>query len=812
MSTARAAALAFLTAFVTLFTQVLVHRVVSAKLVNNYAFLVIALTMLGFAFSGVILSRSLPALLARWNEAAAAAGALFVLSLLGACAVFYRAPFAEAMLISRAGYMRDFLRTMPLALLFAVPFAFCGLILGALLSAPRIDARRVYFWDLLGSALGAFAVIPAISRWGAEASVLGGAALLLGGTSLLFRPRRLPGRGLAALAALAIAVAALAPGRVFALRYPAGSYLSATRDPASGVVLEYVAWDPVARIEVTRIPVPDPRTAFYPALLGTRPELHRRIQRILTQNNNAFTYAFAYDGTPESLRGTEETIYAAAYEAAAAPRPKSLVIGVGGGFDVLTALYYDASSVTGIEVNAATLDILTRVYRDYFGPWVRDPRVRLVYGDGRHVLARSPERYDVIQLSGVDSASGTPAAAHVFSESYLYTGEAFDVFLAHLTEAGILNVVRPEHFPPREALRVVTTAVGALRRAGAQRPADHVVTLTTPSGHLTATLVKRTPFTPAEVERLARWSSPSPFFRISYAPGPAGRPGNVYQAFLASADPRREQAFLAAYPFQIVPVDDDRPFFFRYSCWSHLFSRDPLVLGTVPVMETAVTLLTALIGAAVAFGVWLPLRLLEGRGLRQPQAGRYGLFCAGIGLGYLAVEIALIQKFGLVLGHPNYALSVVLAALLLTTGLGSLYSRMLLSAFSNMRFVAFALAAVVLGEYFLALPRLGDLVGLPFALRVAIVFALVTPIGLCLGVFFPSALEQLKARSPAFVPWAWGLNGMFSVLAPVWAVAVSMTWGMSALLVGSLPVYLLASLALPEPEPAPRSLAVDLVV
>jgi spermidine synthase len=621
---------------------------------------------------------------------------------------------------------------------------------------------------------------------------------------------RLAGRGLAALAVIGIAFAALAPGRVFALRYPAGSYLSTTRDPASGVVLEYAAWDPVARIEVTRIPVPDPRTAFYPAFLGTRPELHRRIERILTQNNNAFTYAFAYDGTRESLRGTEETIYAAAYEAAAAPRPRALVIGVGGGFDVLTALYYDASSVTGIEVNAATIDILTRVYRDFFGPWVRDPRVRLVYGDGRHALAASRERYDVIQLSGVDSASGTPAAAHVFSESYLYTAEAFDVFLAHLTEAGILNVMRPEHFPPREALRVVTTAVGALRRAGVRRPADHIVTLTTPSGHFTATLVKRTPFTPEEVARLARWSSRSPFFRISFAPGPAGEPRNVYQAFLALGDPRREQALLSAYPFQIAPVDDDRPFFFRYSDWSHLFSRDPLVLGTVPVMETAVTLLTALVGAAVAFGLWLPLRLLNARGLREPQAGRYGLFCAGIGLGYLAIEIALIQKFGLLLGHPNYALSVVLAALLLTTGLGSLHARRLLSALGTMRFVAFALAGVVLGEYFLALPRLGSLVALPFAVRVAIVFALVAPIGLCLGVFFPSALEQLKARSPAFVPWAWGLNGMFSVLAPVWAVGVSMTWGMSALLVGAVPIYLLASFALPEP-PAPSVLP-DLVV
>jgi spermidine synthase len=149
---------------------------------------------------------------------------------------------------------------------------------------------------------------------------------------------------------------------------------------------------------------------------------------VLTQNNYAYTYAVDYDGMRESLAGIEETIYAAAYQAGGTPAPRVLVIGVGGGFDILTALYFHADRVTGAEINGATVGILTRSYRDYFRPWVEDPRVRLVHAEGRHFLATEPGAFDVIQLSGVDSYSGTPGAAHVFSENYLYTGQAVDLY------------------------------------------------------------------------------------------------------------------------------------------------------------------------------------------------------------------------------------------------------------------------------------------------------------------------------------------------------------------------------------------------
>jgi hypothetical protein len=454
ISPARAAALAFLTAFTTLYAQVLVHRLVSLKLVNNLAFLVVSLTMLGFAVSGVLLTRWQQALLRRRSEAIVAAAALFAISMVGVSAAFAHAPAGAQWAGSRLEFLGAFLRVAPLALLYAIPFTFSGLVLGLLLASPDLPTARVYFADLLGSGAGALAVIPSIGIFGVETALMAAAAAFVVGTAALCGPRDRRVRAVTAAALALVGLAALAPGAFFDMRYPAGSVLDATRHPGSGFVLEHVAWDPVARVELTRIPTPSPQTVAWPYLVGDDARLLSQFRRLVTQNNTAFTYAPSWDGRPESLAGVDRTLYAAAYQASGIERPRVLVVGVGGGFDVLTALRSDAT-VDAVEVNRATVEILRHTYRDEFRAWVEDPRVRLRHAEGRHLLSTTTSSFDVIQLSGVDSVSGTPAAAHVFSENYLYTQEAFDLLLSRLSEDGIVNMMRTEYRPPREMLRAL---------------------------------------------------------------------------------------------------------------------------------------------------------------------------------------------------------------------------------------------------------------------------------------------------------------------------------------------------------------------
>jgi hypothetical protein len=223
-----------------------------------------------------------------------------------------------------------------------------------------------------------------------------------------------------------------------------------------------------------------------------------------------------------------------------------------------------------------------------------------------------------------------------------------------------------------------------------------------------------------------------------------------------------------------------------------------MVRGSLPLMEYSLLILLAITGLAAVLCVYFPLRDLARAGRDLPDTRRLTGYFAALGVGYLAIEMALLQKFGLLLGHPNHALSVVLASLLFATGVGSLWARNIVSALGNLRFVGYLLAVVLLFEYLAVFPHLPGLLARPFAIRVLLVVLLVTPIGLCLGTFFPWALDRIKDSAPSFAPWAWGVNGIFSVVAPIVSVAVSMSFGTSALLLAAIPVYLVAGFLLPS--------------
>ncbi len=783
--------------------QVLTARIVSAKVLNNYAFFVISLTMLGFAFSGVVLSKWLPSLARRPNEAVNWCSALFVLSTLTVTGLFYHAPIHTQYFNTRSEFIHSSLALMPLALLYAIPFAAGGFILGLLLALPELPARRVYCFDLIGSASGALCVLPAISEWGVERSllVLCGVQLLAGFVLAPTQSRVV--RVAVGVALLALLGAAIGQKALFDLRYPGRSMLAATQHPGSGCTLEYVAWDPVARIEVTRIRPPDPNDETYPVLIGGNRQFLARFKKIITQNNFAFTYAVDYNGDPASLAGIDQTIYSAAYQATAAPKPRVAVVGVGGGFDVLTALYFGAADVTAVEINAATVKILTETFHDYFKAWVDDPRVHLVPAEGRHYLSSKPEQFDILQLSGVDSYSGTPGAANVFSESYLYTAEAFDLYLSRLTGNGILNMMRLEQRPPREMLRALITAVAALRRAGVSEPAGHIITLTAKAGNFTSLLVKKEPFTEVEERRVMAWAATNRFLQVTAAPRWHPPRKSFYQQFLALNDPVAERAYLGICPFNVVPATDDRPFFFRFSYWSDLWPQTSLIRETVPALEISLIILAAFTAIAAFACIWLPLRFI-GETPGQPLVRwRYGVVFAATALGYLAIEVALLQKFGLFLGHPNYALSVVLAALLLATGIGSLFSRGLVRLLGSVRTASLTLALFLMIEHFLIMPHLLQWVAWAFTARVVLVTLLVLPLGVIMGTFVPTALEHLKQAGHArFVPWVWGVNGIFSVLAPILSVALSVTFGISVLMLSAIPIYLAAGFALPAEQEA----------
>jgi hypothetical protein len=316
-------------------------------------------------------------------------------------------------------------------------------------------------------------------------------------------------------------------------------------------------WNALARIDVVE------HGSTIPWLANPRIPAPLPPQMQIVIDGDAATPIVKLDGDPSELAFLDHVLPNAALRALAPERV--LVIGAGGGLDVLGALRHGAEHVDAVEINPAIIEQVTGTYRDWGGSLFERDGVRLVQADGRSFVSRTEEVYDATQISLVDTWAATASGAYSLAESHLYTVEAFEDYLRHLTEDGFVTVSRWEWNPPRENLRLVTVAEAALRRIGARRPADHIAVLA--SGDLGTVVVKRSPFTPKELRAIAQVARDNAFFPVFTPERPAV---NAFGAYLQAED---KSAFLRGYPYDVSPVTDDRPFFFRFGRWSQL---DPL--------------------------------------------------------------------------------------------------------------------------------------------------------------------------------------------------------------------------------------------
>jgi hypothetical protein len=484
-------------------------------------------------------------------------------------------------------------------------------------------------------------------------------------------------------------------------------------------------------------------------------------------------------------------------------RDRGLIIGGGGGRDILNALSSGVRSVDVIELNRAIVDTVDDSLRDFSGAPYSLPGVHTRAGDGRSILAEDDDEYDVIHIGYADTFSGNSGQAFALAENNLYTTEAFEEYFDHLRPNGVLDVTRPRRMVGDEALRITMLALEALRRRGVERPERNVVVVLGQdilSPLFGTTLARTRPWTRAELDRLETLAG-------RRGKGVAFAPGGPYKlewADLAAATSPR--AFCEGYRLDVCAPTDDKPFFYQMRRLTSLGSQGPGYLydGADPFLILLITfgILTVLSFALVAAPLVLTARE------QRPPLGALAFFAA-IGLGFLTLEIALIQRFVLFLGFPTYALSVVLFALLLWTGLGSLLAgrardpRRSLTVALTMACGLIAASAVGL------LPLLEALIDLPFAARVAITVLLLAPVGIPLGMAMPLGLTRLAELHAGGVPWAWGVNGIASVVASAGAITVAIVAGFPAATLVALACYLgaLAHAAFgPWPEGAPVGL------
>jgi predicted membrane-bound spermidine synthase len=498
------------------------------------------------------------------------------------------------------------------------------------------------------------------------------------------------------------------------------------------------------------------------------------------------TYIGRWDGDPASVRHLTRDLIAAPY--ALLERPNVLVIGPGGGIDLLVARAAGAASVVGVEVNPAIVAAMEGPFAAFSGHAYTQPGVRIETDEARSFIRRSGARYDLIQAGYIDTYAATAGGAFALTENTLYTVDAYADHLDHLTPHGIVALQRYFEKPPQQSARLVVLALAALSRRGVAAPGRHVVVLR--KGDRASVLVRLAPFEEEDVRRLEAWAAPSGIELVA-APGRAGH--GVYAELLAAPDWR---PVVRAQALDLSPVGDDRPFFF-YVVRPEQFWKGLAAMTGERVHSRAVFLLVALLlGSLALCALLVVLPLLAPGGREAATRGATGAvsYFFALGLGFMLVEVGLLQRTMLYLGHPALSLSVVLSTLLVSAGLGARTTQGIALERSGrvLRLRLLWVLAAIVVVAFAWPPLFRALLGLPRAGRIALTIAVLAPVGFLLGQALPLGLRRLGTVRADLVPWAWSVNGGASVLGSVLAMAIAINNGYTATLLAGALAYAVA--------------------
>jgi SAM-dependent methyltransferase len=480
------------------------------------------------------------------------------------------------------------------------------------------------------------------------------------------------------------------------------------------------------------------------------------------------------------------------------PTPRVLVVGTGGGRDLLAALAFGAESVTGVEINRDIVATLNGRFGDFSGHLDRNPRVHFVNDEARSYVARSREPFDFIQISLIDTWAATAAGAFVLSENSVYTVEAWRIFLEHLAPAGTLSVSRWHvGTAPAEVYRLVALATRSLEAVGVDRPRDHLVLIRTraqrPTDVGVATLlVSRTPLGASDVDRLER-SVDRLGFETVLSPQTV-RDETVDR--LVSTD---AASVMESYPVNIAAPTDDSPFFFQMLRLRDVLRLRLLDAGKSSPNMAAVFVLTVLLATVIVLSIgciFLPLRLATDR-RSLSDAGALLTFFAAIGLGFMLIETSQMQRLMIVLGHPTYGLSVVLFALLISAGTGSLFTARVpmerAARAGRVALMCLVVALVIFGFITPAMTHAFEAASTTVRIGVAVV--LLFPPGLLMGMAFPLGMKLAATGRSDLTPWLWGVNGAFSVSASVLAIVIALGASISAAFWTGVAAYAMAAAA-----------------
>jgi len=812
-----------LASFGSLLLELALTRLFSVVLYYHFAFLAISLAMLGLGAGGVFsyLRRDW---LAQWNLRPLAS----VICALNAGAVLFSLWIALHTPVLLLLELNNMLRLSAIYIAAGIPFVFTGILFSLVFAREAKHVTLLYSADLTGGALACLAIVPLLNTLGGPNAVVCAALAMALAAGIWADTRMRRTVSIAMVVALVALVAANRSQKLIDVVYAKGSLDGYD-------FAEFARWNAISRVEVQSR------------------DGHDKWADIDADAATLLVNADPQD--PKAISYVKKWAPSSAIPSLLRPAGKYAVIGPGGGIDILGAVVGGSPDVTGIEINSLIADTIVRgQYADYTHHLYQLPQVHIRVREGRSWIRASQEKYDVIQMTLVDTWASTSAGAFALSENNLYTVEAFREYFDHLKSDGFLAITRWEFPQPREALRVVSEAIEVLRRSGIEDVRQHFIIIANGQldeiGRQVTVLAKKTAFTIDEERTVLKEVQNSPRLYPLYTPDVYGRPdrnsncgasasagtdGNCIERSLAQlaetrmlppettepfqqlinlpsrkiggvdASPRAK--FIHDYPFEITPVTDNAPFFF-FTFKTRGALRTLLAHSGDARTDWKNNLGLVVLGAVLVISIitvsgFLVVPLALHKTAHKPPITPL-LYFVAIGLGFIVVEIVMIQRFVLFLGHPTYAMTVVVFLMLLSGGAGSFASRYWLKEILRVRAVLAAIAGLVTLYAFVLQTVLGLFVALPFPDKVALSAMLLAPLGFLMGMPFPAGLREIAGQDGGFskestatehntIEWAWAMNAAAGVLGSVLAILVALNFGLDATLGCAAGAYLAAA-------------------
>ena len=671
-------------------------------------------------------------------------------------------------------------------LMLTVPFVIAGVVVTLALTRTRAPIGVLYGADLIGAAAGCLAIIVLLDLTDitSTAFATGGAAAIGAACFARYAGRRGLAHASVAVGLLGAAAVNAGAERGLGVIYPKSRGLWFEEQ-----TIDFSDWNAHSNV-IVRAPSRSVPFLWGPAANAPKVPVTTALAAI---DGDAGTVITKWDGEPRSLDWVQYDVTSLPYRLRGG---NVAVIGVGGGRDILTAIWAGNTSITGIEINEVLVRVLSEHYLD-FTRIAMHPGVKLVHDEARSYLTRSGQRYDVLQMSLIDTWAATGAGAFTLSENGLYTREAWQVFLRSLTPTGVFSVSR--WFDPdaaSETTRLLSLGIASLLDFGITAPRNHIVLVT--RERVATLLVSPAPFTAADRDRLEQISRPLEF-TIRVSPWTSGSDERLQRIVDAGSLEELGRATSDPY-FDFTAPTDRRPFFFNMlKPNAFLNAQVAANVGVVSGNLRATRTLIALAGVAAVLVIAIIGWPLVSLGRPPMPAGVFGAalaYFALIGLAFMFVQIPFLQRFSVYLGHPTYTFSIILFLMILSAGLGSLWSETIdVERTAWWRLLPLGIAGLAFLELLLLQPVMEWTIGWGLPGRTVVVAGFVAPLAFVMGCCFPIGMRLIGRHSDRVTAWMWGVNGASGVMASIVAVMVSMWLGIHTNLLIAAVLY--ALLALP---------------